>query len=229
MSDELPRRAGKRPTLRRFTRLQWIELTITSVAAALVVYYQPFANFLGIESFELQHGVWPEAAILCIALIVLKAVYLWMFRRSEQLAEVASIKEALLRGRVQRMPLATRCIFLMTALALVSLGWFAREPFGARILAVAVPLFLLFSAAELNLVIHPGETLLPDPNDELLIFFRARMLKAGYITAILALGALYVASLFASSYMGLLVPVVLTISLLVPGFIYRRLDRQADE
>jgi hypothetical protein len=55
------------------------------------------------------------------------------------------------------------------------------------------------------------------------------MLKVGYVTAILALTALYVASLFASPYVGLLVPIALTISLLVPAFVYRRLDRQADD
>jgi hypothetical protein len=38
-----------------------------------------------------------------------------------------------------------------------------------------------------------------------------------------------VASLFASPYVGLLVPIALTISLLVPAFVYRRLDLQADE
>jgi hypothetical protein len=55
------------------------------------------------------------------------------------------------------------------------------------------------------------------------------LLKVGYITAILALATLYIASLFASPYMGLLVPIVLTISLLIPAFTYRRLERQTDE
>jgi hypothetical protein len=220
MSDELYR------LTKPFTLRRWIRLTILSAANGLVVYYRPFANLLGIEAFEVHHGVWPEVAILCGALIVLKTVSLLIFRRSEQLAEFASLKEALLQGRVKRMSLAARCIFLLGALALVSVGWFS---IGTRILALAVPLFLLFSAVELNFIIHPGETELPDPHDELLLFFRARMLKVGYVTAILALTALYVASLFASPYMGLLVPIALTISLLVPAFVYRRLDRQADE
>jgi hypothetical protein len=224
MSDELHRLTEKPFTPRN--RIRWVRLTILSAANGLVVYYRPFANLLGIEAFEVHHGVWPEIAILCGALIGLEAVYLLIFRRSEQLTEFASLKEALLQGRVQRMSLATRCIFLLGALALVSLGWF---PIGTRILALAVPLFLLFAAVELNFIIYPGETLHPDPHDELLLFFRARMLKVGYVTAILALTALYVASLFASPYMGLLVPVALTISLLVPAFVYRRLDRQADE
>lgn len=220
MSDEL-HRLEKPFTLRR-----WIWLTILSAANVFVVYYRPFANLPGIEAFEVHHGIWPEVAILSGVLIVLKAVYLGIFRRSEQRAEFASLKEALLQGRVQRMSLAIRCIFLLGALALVSLGWF---PIGTRILAIAVPLFLLFAAVELTCIIYPSETLHPDPHDELLLFFRARMIKVGYVTAILALTALYVASLFASPYMGLLLPIALTISLLVPAFVYRRLDRQADE
>ena len=223
MSDELYR------LTKPFTLRRWISLTIQSAAYVLVIYYRPFANLPGIEAFEVHHGVWPEVAILSGVLMVLtalKEVYLGIFRRSEQRAEFASLKEALLQGRVQRMSMAARCIFLLGALALVSVGWF---PIGTRILAIAVPLFLLFAAVELTCIIYPGETLHPDPHDELLLFFRARMLKVGYVTAILALTALYVASLFASPYMGLLLPIALTVSLLVPAFVYRRLDRQADE
>jgi len=57
------------------------------------------------------------------------------------------------------------------------------------------------------------------------MFFRARMLKAGYVTAIAALVGLYLTSLFATQYVGLLLPIVLTVSLLVPAVIYHRLDR----
>ena len=223
MSDE--RHRLEKP----FTLRRWMWLAITSAANVLVIYYRPFANLPGIEAFEAHHGVWPEVAILSgvlMVLIALKEVCLWIFRRSEQRAEFASRREALLQGRVQRMPLAMRCIFLLGALALVSVGWF---PIGTRILAIAVPLFLLFAVMEFNGIIYPGETLHPDPHDELLLFFRAQMLKVGYVTAILALTALYVASLFALPYVGLLLPIALTVSLLVPAFVYRRLDRQADE
>jgi hypothetical protein len=54
------------------------------------------------------------------------------------------------------------------------------------------------------------------------------MLKAGYVTAIVALAGLYLTSLFASQYIGLLIPIVLTVSLLVPALVYRRFDQQAD-
>jgi hypothetical protein len=81
---------------------------------------------------------------------------------------------------------------------------------------------------ELSTVLRPGDSVLPDPRDELLLFCRARMLKAGYVTAIVALAGLYLTSLFASQYIGLLIPIVLTVSLLVPALVYRRFDQQAD-
>ncbi|MGH9524788.1 MAG: hypothetical protein ACRD3E_19870 [Terriglobales bacterium] len=62
---------------------------------------------------------------------------------------------------------------------------------------------------------------------ELLIFFKARMLQAGYITAILAIAALYLISLFAPGYIGLVLPLGLAACLLVPSVVYDRLDHQA--
>jgi len=49
----------------------------------------------------------------------------------------------------------------------------------------------------------------------------------GYSIAILSLLTLYLISLFASRYVGVLLPIVLTISLLSPSFLYSRLDRRA--
>jgi len=68
---------------------------------------------------------------------------------------------------------------------------------------------------------------LGDPHDELLNFFKARMLQAGYTTAMLSVSALFLVSLFTPKYVGVLLPVVLTISLLAPAIVYVRLDRQA--
>jgi hypothetical protein len=126
------------------------------------------------------------------------------------------------------MSFAARWLLILCTLGLVILGWIAPEPFRGRILAVAVPLFLLFCAVELNCIVHPGETYFPDPRDELLAFFRARMLRAGYVASIAALAVLYLTYLFVPMYLGLLLPVVLTACLLVPGLVYNRLDHQAE-
>lgn len=60
------------------------------------------------------------------------------------------------------------------------------------------------------------------------MFFRARMLKAGPVTATAALVGLYLTSGFATQYVGFLLPIVLTVSLLVPVLVYHRLDRQVE-
>ena len=125
------------------------------------------------------------------------------------------------------MAFAARWLFILSTLGLVIFGWVAPEPHRTHILALSVPLFLLFCAVELNVIVRPGETLLPDPGDELLAFFKARMLQAGYVASIAALVALYLTYLFAPAYVGLLLPAVLTACLLVPSLVYNRLDRQA--
>ena len=216
---------SQRKHRRRWTT--WSETAGTTAAIWLVIYFRPFTSLFGLESFERQHGTWVEVAILCAALIVSKTVYLWGFRRRAQLAELAIVKTNLRQGRISRMSLAARCTLLLLALGLVIIGWYAPIPYGPHILAVSAPLFLVFATVELNLVLHPGEALIADPQDELLMFFRARMLKVGYTTAIAAVVVLYLVSLLAPAYVGLLIPIALTVSLIVPSFVYRRLDRQA--
>jgi hypothetical protein len=78
-----------------------------------------------------------------------------------------------------------------------------------------------------HIIVHPGETELPDPRDELLAFFKARMLQAGYVASIAALVVLYLTYLFAPMYVGLLLPTVLASCLLIPSLVYNRLDYQA--
>jgi ABC-type transport system involved in cytochrome c biogenesis permease subunit len=102
-----------------------------------------------------------------------------------------------------------------------------RGPDGTRLLVIGVPMLLLITAVELMMVLHPGDAVLPDPHDELLMFFRSRMLAAGYSVAVLSLAALYVVSLFELRYLEMLLPVVLALTVLVPGLVYRRLDRRA--
>ncbi|MEJ0007787.1 MAG: hypothetical protein WDM77_15840 [Steroidobacteraceae bacterium] len=208
--------------------IRWAELSATSVAFGLSVYFRPFARLFGLQAFEHKHGDWVEIAIVSAMLIVSKTIYLWGFHRSEQLAELTAIREDASHGRMKRMPFASRCALLLATLGLVCFGWYAPEQHRTKILSIAVPLFLLFATIELSTVLQPGDSVLPDPRDELLMFFRARMLKAGYVTAIAALVGLLLISLFATNYVGLLLPILLTVSLLVPAVVYRRMDRQAE-
>lgn len=215
------------PHLRKLRWTSWIQIAVAGTAYLLAAHYKPFAHWFDFTAFEERHGDWPEMLLMLPLLIAAKALYLRIFRQSTPSAELEAKKRQVAQGRVKRPPLSVRSAFLLGTLALVSLGWYAPEPHGGRILAIAVPLFLLFAAIEFSAVVRPGDSVLPDPRDELLLFFRARMLKVGYVTAILALISLYLVSLFANSYVGLLLPFVLTISLLTPAFLYSRLNRQA--
>lgn len=213
-----------KPDHPRLRRLWTLDLWMFLAGSALVIYFRPFAQlFPGLEAYESIHrSTWLEIAIYATAWALVKTIYLWGFRRGEQRRDFAAIKEDIETGRMKRISFAARWIFILFMLALVSLGWF-----GAHVLTIAVPLFLLFVAMELNIIIHPGDSVLPNPSDELLLFFKARMLQAGYITAISALVTLYLVYLFAPGYVGLLLPIVMVLCLLVPGLVYRHLDDRA--
>jgi hypothetical protein len=204
-----------------------VELVALAVAIWLVTLYTPFARVFGFEGFEQRHGVLPEIVIICVAFAVVKWLYGFLFRREQQRAERAALREAIVQGRMKRMSLAGRSVFMLLALALVVGGSLIRGADGTPLLVIGVPMLLLLAAAELNTVLHPGDALLPDPHDELLMFFKSRMLAVGYTVAVCSLAALYVVSLFAIRYVELLLPVVLALSVLVPGLVYRRLDRRA--
>lgn len=207
---------------------RWIQTAMLGTGTVVVIFYTPFARVFGFESFEARHGgSMLDFSIYMALWIVGKSIYLHLFGRGRIAAEMAAFKDELRHGHVKRMSFAARWLFILCVLGLVCLGWVAPEPHRARILAVAVPLFFLFCAIELNIVVHPGEALLPDPRDELLTFFKSRMLQAGYVASIAALVVLYLTYLFAPAYVGLLLPVGLTACLLVPSVVYNRLDRQA--
>lgn len=206
----------------------WAETSLLVTGALIVLRYTPFARLFGFESFEARHGGYMlDFYVYMAASLVGKSIYLYFFCRRQGAAKLGSFKDALRHGRVKRMSFVSRWLFILCTLALVILGWSAPEPHRKHILTIAVPLFLLFCAVELNCVVHPGETVMPNSNDELLAFFKARMLQAGYIAAIAALVVLYLTYLFAPTYVGLLLPAVLTACLFVPGLVYNRLDHQA--
>lgn len=194
----------------------------------LVLRYAPFAHVFGFEAFEARHGGYMlDVSVYNAVWIVGQSIYLYLFRRKQMAAESAAFRDDLRHGRVKRMSFAARWLFILFTLGLVVLGWIAPEPHRRYILAVGLPLFLLFCAIELNFIVHPGEAVFPNPRDELLTFFKARMLQAGYITSIAALVVLYLTYIFTPMYVGLLLPAILTVCLLVPTLVYIRLDRQA--
>jgi hypothetical protein len=222
MNDQRNSRGWPR---RRWTPRAALEIGVEVGVFVALVSYSPLAR-LGLADFEARHGLWPEILVAGALLVLAKVAYLRFFRREEVHAELAALRADIVSGRLKRMPLGARCGALLLALALV-IGGSLMGPAGKALLVIGVPMFLLFAASELNILLHPGDSLMPDAKDELLMFFKARTLQVGYATAILSLAVLYIVSLFGTRYMGLLVAMVLALSLLVPAFAYRRLDRQA--
>lgn len=222
MHDE---RASRRSRRRRLTPEKVLVTAVEMTVFTAMVWYQPLGR-LGLADFEARHGLWPDIVAAGVLLLLVKWAYLRFFRREETQAEVAALRADILSGRMRRMSLAARCSFLLLGLALV-IGGTLMGPGGKPVLVVAVPMFLLFAAAELMVVLHPGDSVLPNPHDELLMFFKAQTLQVGYSAAILSLAVLYLVSLFGTRYLGLLVAAVLALCLMVPAFVYRRLDRRA--
>jgi hypothetical protein len=218
-------RNSRRSMRRRWTLEEVLVMAVEVSLLMAVIWYRPLAH-LGLAGFEARHDTWPEFVAAGVLLMLVRSAYLHFFRRQENRAELAALRADILSGRMKRMSLAARCVALLLALTLL-VGGTLMGPGGKGLLIIGVPMFLLFGAAELNVVLHPGDSVLPDPHDELLLFFKARTLQVGYCTAILSLAVLYIVSLFGTRYLGLLVAVVLALSLMVPAFAYRRLDRRA--
>ena len=198
-----------------------IEIALVIAGSLLLRFI--LSHFSWFQKLEEHHRFWTE--LVPIWLVVIP--FLYFFRRKHRLAENQAYSEDLRQGRVKRMSLVSRCVVILFTLGLVVTGSLMQGPDGTFYLLLGVPAFFLFAGAELVLILRPGNSVLGDPHDELLNFFKARMLQAGYTTALLSVSALYLCSLFSTKYVGVLLPVVLTVSLLAPGFVYVRLDRQA--
>jgi hypothetical protein len=150
---------------------------------------------------------------------------LYIFRRKQRSAEQLRFREDLRAGRVQRISLATRCAVMLASLGLVVTGSLVED--GTIFLMLGGPVLFLFAVEEFNIIMRPGDSVLTNPRDELLAFFKARSLQLGYSIAILSLAVLCLVGLFATRYVGVLLPVALTVSLLAPSLLYSRLDRRA--
>jgi hypothetical protein len=174
------------------------------------------------RSFEERHDFW-AFAIPTWVVIVLTTL---MFQRVQR-SDWEAYRHDLRRGRVKRMSFAARASALLIALALVVAGELVPSSIRAACLLLGVPLLLFFGLQELVIILRPGDFVFPNPRDELLAFFRARTLQAGYGVASLSLAALLILGLVAPHYVALVLPILLTVTVLTPSFLFNRLDRQA--
>jgi hypothetical protein len=199
----------------------WLDLAVCTTAI-LALRFLVLQHFVWFQSFDASHEFWAQLTPVWVVCVLYS-----FLRRKSRLAEAVAFREDFRQGHVKRMSLASRSSIMFVALGLVVSGSLIRGPYSAVCLVLGVPVLLLFGVEELNILLRPGESVRTDRHDELLAFFRARTLQVGYSIAILSLITLYLISLFASQYVGVLLPIVLTISLLAPSFLYSRLDRRA--
>jgi hypothetical protein len=150
---------------------------------------------------------------------------IFIFRRRQRIKDQLRFREDLRAGRVKRMSLAMRRSVMLISLSMVVDGSSTED--GTIFLMLGGPVLLLFSIEEINIILRPGNAVLTNPRDELLAFFKARSLQVGYSIAILSMAVLCFVGLFATRYVGALLPVGLTISVLAPSLFYSRLDRRA--
>jgi hypothetical protein len=200
----------------------WLDLAVCTTVI-LALRFLVLQHFIWFQRFAASHEFWAQI----IPTWVIVCIFFAFFRRKSRLAEAAGFREDFRQGRVKRMSLASRSAIMLIALGLVLSGSLIQGPYSAVCLVLGVPVLLLFAVEELNILLRPGEAVRTDRHDELLAFFRARTLQLGYTVAILSLVTLYLISLFASRYVSVMLPILLTISLLAPSFLFRRLDRRA--
>lgn len=201
----------------------WLTLALCT-AASWVLRFVVLARFEWFVRFDASHRFWAELIPIWVAVFTVG----YLFRRNARVAEHVAFVEDLREGRVKRMSLPSRSGVMLVCLGLVITGSLLQGPYAKVCIVLGVPVLLLFAVEELNIILRPGDTVsLTDQRDELLAFFKGRTLQLGYSIAILSLLTLYLASLLASQYVRVLLPILLTISLLAPSFLYHRLDRLA--
>jgi hypothetical protein len=206
-------------------RVTWDHPISILIAVALMMLFGAlvqfsFAHLSWFERFEERHGFWTQLLLGWVTLPII-----FIFRRRQRIQDQLRFRQDFRAGRVKRMSLATRCAVMLTSLSMVVGGSLAED--GTPFLMLGGPVLLLFAVEELNIILRPGNSVLTNPRDELLAFFKARSLQVGYSIAILSMAVLCFVSLFATRYVGALLPVGLTISLLAPSLFYSRLDRRA--
>ena len=219
MSDEHTDGAPSQRTL------TWDHPISTLMAVALMMLFGAlvqfsFAHLSWFQRLEERHGFWTQLLFAWASLPII-----FIFRRRQRIKDQLRFREDLRAGRVKRMSLATRCTVMLISLSMVVGGSLTED--GTIFLMLGGPVLLLFAIEELNIILRPGNTVLTNPRDELLAFFKARSLQVGYSIAILSMTVLCFVSLFATRYVGALLPVGLTISVLAPSLFFSRLDRRA--
>jgi hypothetical protein len=76
------------------------------------------------------------------------------------------------------MSFVSRCVVLLVSLGTVIAGIFIGSKVGPLLLLFGVPALLLFVVEERNIILRPGNSVVTNPLDERLAFFKGRNCKS---------------------------------------------------
>ncbi len=209
----------------------WARNLATTASLMLIWAFHPITSLLGWPESGKTIHTWPDTLAWLVLAIGGQALWRHHYRRNQSRADKEQLRADLLNGRLKRISFGSRVFGLLGCLTLVVCGETFRHAgrtTDTTLLLLAWMAFLFFILQETVMLIKPGESLLPDPNDELLAFLRGRALAVGFAAAILGLVAMSLLALLRSDLLALVMPVCLTVSVLVPAWRLHRLEKEAD-
>lgn len=113
----------------RFPRRRWTIASLGWFATSVfVVHFHPFARLIpSLDSYERIHGTWPDIVIFAVCSIVLRALYVFGFRREQMRQGIAAMKADASRGRIivdgKRISFVRGWLAILVLLFLASIGW----------------------------------------------------------------------------------------------------------
>ncbi|MFT9092019.1 MAG: hypothetical protein ABF479_13645 [Gluconacetobacter sp.] len=216
-----------RGILSKWRRMTW---TLFVAADFLVTRYHPFGYLFGFRDFEAAHGYFVETMILFGLWSAGIGLYYVTFGRGRWRADMRDRRERLRNRTAQPISFSARMAFLLVSLVVLVVSLYKYQhdsqphPGG---LIVPLLFFGLFVLVEISRVMVPSDSMVFNPDDEWVVFLRARTLRIGYGTAIFVLCALGGILLYAPSLALVACPVGLAMALAVPACAYQVLDRRA--
>ena len=233
MSSTRPGGQGLRSGLARSST--WVRAVIITATLMAVVAAHSVDRLFGwrYDRSDLfsPSSSWPDSLAWLLVAVIGKTVWLRVFRKEQRNAERERLRADLLNGRILRMPFAARIGGLLVSLVLAFGGALLRQVGHAvepSMFWIVWAAFLFFVLQETACLLAPGEALLPDPNDELLAFFRGRVLKAGFSAAVASLATVSLLACFLPVAVAPALPVCLAASVLLPACLLRRFEHEAD-
>lgn len=211
----------------------WLWLRVLPGVALLIAFisFHPVERVLH-QDHDLSNPLtWKDALAWLVIMVLIKETWMRLFRRQQLQDEKQKLRTDLLAGHLQRMSFTARTIGTFVSLLLVLLGewsWYHNARASIPFLSISGVLFLFFVLQEVSILLVPGNSLLPNRNDELLSFFSARVLRIGFAFAIAGLTVMSLLALFRPSVLAPILPIWLALSVFLPALRLNRYEHEAD-